>query len=51
MTPAAIPIAKQVVRGLRLADTRRLATRVLKAATADEVERVLAEAMSPVKSR
>jgi phosphoenolpyruvate-protein phosphotransferase (PTS system enzyme I) len=49
MTPAAIPIAKQVVRGLRLADTKRLAHRVLKAATAADVERVLAESMATVK--
>jgi len=51
MTPAAIPVAKQVVRGLRLPDTRRLASRVLKAATTAEVERVLAESMATAKSR
>jgi phosphotransferase system enzyme I (PtsI) len=51
MTPAAIPVAKQVVRGLRLTETRKLAIKVLKAATADEVERVLAESASTVKSR
>ena len=51
MTPAAIPVAKQVVRGLRLPDTRRLAIEVLKAATATEVERVLADSMSTTKSR
>ena len=33
MTPAAIPVAKQVVRGLRISDTARLASRALKAAT------------------
>ena len=49
MTPAAIPVAKQVVRGLRLPETRKLAVKVLKAATADEVERVLAESMSAVR--
>jgi phosphoenolpyruvate-protein phosphotransferase (PTS system enzyme I) len=49
MTPAAIPVAKQVVRGLRLPETRKLAVKVLKAATADEVERVLAESMSVVR--
>ena len=43
MTPAAIPIATQVVRGLRISDTVRLAGRALKAATAAEVEKVLAE--------
>ncbi|HEX6464157.1 MAG TPA: putative PEP-binding protein, partial [Vicinamibacterales bacterium] len=51
MTPAAIPVAKQVVRNLRLSDTRRLANRVLRAATADEVEKVLAEAMATAKAR
>jgi phosphotransferase system enzyme I (PtsI) len=50
MTPAAIPIAKQVVRGLRIADTTRLAGRALKAATAADVEKVLAEPPA-VKSR
>jgi phosphotransferase system enzyme I (PtsI) len=49
MTPAAIPVAKQVVRGLRLAETRKLAVKVLKAATAAEVERVLAESLSAVR--
>ena len=51
MTPAAIPVAKQVVRGLRLSDTRRLANRVLRAATTDEVEKVLAESMATAKTR
>jgi phosphotransferase system enzyme I (PtsI) len=51
MTPAAIPVGKQVVRGLRLADTARLASRALKAATPTEVERVLAESLAAVKSR
>ena len=46
MTPAAIPMAKQVVRGLRIADTRRLASRALKAATSADVEKVLAESFS-----
>lgn len=46
MTPAAIPVAKQVVRGLRIADATRLASRALKAATAAEVEKVLAESLS-----
>jgi phosphotransferase system enzyme I (PtsI) len=44
MTPSAIPVAKQVVRGLRLSDTARLASRALRAATAAEVEHVLADA-------
>jgi phosphotransferase system enzyme I (PtsI) len=49
MSPAAIPVAKQVVRGIRIADTLRLAGRALKAATAAEVEKVLAESMATVK--
>jgi len=49
MTPAAIPVAKQVVRGIRIADTVRLASRALKAATAADVEKVLAEALVTVK--
>jgi phosphotransferase system enzyme I (PtsI) len=49
MTPAAIPAAKHVVRGMRISDTTRLASRALKAATSAEVERVLAESMAPVK--
>ena len=49
MTPSAIPVAKQVVRGIRLSDTVRLASRALKAATAAEVEKVLADAAVTVK--
>jgi phosphotransferase system enzyme I (PtsI) len=49
MTPASIPIAKQVVRGIRVSDTVRLASRALKAATAADVEKVLAESMATVK--
>ena len=51
MSPAAIPVAKQVVRGLRIPDAARLASRALKAATAAEVEQVLAESMAAMKSR
>ena len=50
MTPAAIPAARHVVRGLRISDTVRLASRALKAATSADVEKVLAESLSPVKS-
>jgi phosphoenolpyruvate-protein phosphotransferase (PTS system enzyme I) len=49
MTPAAIPVAKQVVRGIRVADTVRLASRALKAATAADVEKLLAESLATVK--
>ena len=51
MTPASIPVAKQVVRGLRIPDTVRLASRALKAATAAEVEKVLAEALATVNGK
>ena len=51
MTPAAIPIAKQTVRGMRLSDAARLAGRALKAATAAEVERTLSEFAAPARSR
>ena len=51
MTPAAIPVAKQVVRGIRIADTVRLASRALKAATAADVEKVLAEALATVNGK
>jgi phosphoenolpyruvate-protein phosphotransferase (PTS system enzyme I) len=51
MAPSAIPLAKQVVRGLRIGDVARLASRALKAATAAEVERILAEFLSPARTR
>jgi phosphotransferase system enzyme I (PtsI) len=50
MTPASIPMAKQVVRGMRISDTARLARRALMAATAAEVEKVLADSFSTLKS-
>ena len=49
MTPVAIPVAKQIVRGIRIGDTVRLASRALKAATAADVEKVLADALATVK--
>ena len=49
MAPAAIPLAKQVVRGLHPADTARLASRALRAATTDDVERTLAEFLAPAR--
>ena len=51
MTPAAIPVAKQIVRGLRVSDTARLAGRALKAATAADVEKVLADSFAAAKVR
>jgi phosphotransferase system enzyme I (PtsI) len=50
MTPASIPLAKQVVRGLRIGDTVKLASRALKAATAADVERTLADFLSPART-
>jgi len=50
MNPAAIPLAKQVVRGMRISETARLASRALKAATAADVERTLAEFLSPART-
>jgi phosphotransferase system enzyme I (PtsI) len=43
MTPTAIPLAKRVIRGLRAADARAAAWRALRAQTAAEVEKGLAE--------
>jgi phosphotransferase system enzyme I (PtsI) len=51
MTPSAIPVAKQVVRGLRLSDTARLASRALRAATVADVEHVLADTAALAKPR
>jgi phosphoenolpyruvate-protein phosphotransferase (PTS system enzyme I) len=50
MTPASIPLAKQVVRGLRIGETIKLASRALKAATATDVERTLADFLSPART-
>lgn len=49
MTTAAIPAARQVVRGMRVPETARLASRALKAATVKDVEKVLAESLAGVK--
>ena len=51
MAPAAIPIAKQVVRGLRAADARVAAGRALRGRTAAEVEKALSELTAPAESR
>jgi phosphotransferase system enzyme I (PtsI) len=50
MAPASIPMAKQVVRGLRIPETAKLASRALKAATAADVERTLADFLSPART-
>ena len=46
MTPAALPVARQVVRDLRAADARQLARDVLRLATAAEVEQYLFDALA-----
>jgi phosphotransferase system enzyme I (PtsI) len=47
MTPTAIPLAKQVLRGLRAGDASRVAARALRARTAAEVEHVLIQFLAP----
>ena len=47
MTPAAIAVAKQVVRGLRVSDARRVARRSLQARTSTEVEQTLTDFLAP----
>ena len=44
------PLARQVVRAMRIPETARLASRALKAATVTDVEKVLAESLAEVKS-
>ncbi|HEX5475678.1 MAG TPA: phosphoenolpyruvate--protein phosphotransferase [Vicinamibacterales bacterium] len=51
MAPGAIPVAKQVVRGLRISEVARLGSRALRAATAAEVQRTLTEFLTPARSR
>jgi phosphoenolpyruvate-protein phosphotransferase (PTS system enzyme I) len=50
MSPTAIPLAKQVVRGMRIAETRKLARHALRAATAAEVRHALTDALSPART-
>jgi phosphotransferase system enzyme I (PtsI) len=47
MAPTAIPLAKQVLRGLRARDAETLAARTLRARTAAEVEELLTAFISP----
>ncbi|MGH9409835.1 MAG: putative PEP-binding protein, partial [Vicinamibacterales bacterium] len=51
MTPAAIAAAKQAVRAMRVSEAVRVAGRALKAKTAAEVEKAIAESLTPAKSR
>jgi phosphotransferase system enzyme I (PtsI) len=46
MTPPALPIARQVIRSLRLDQARALARQALMLATAEEIERLLYDALS-----
>ena len=49
MAPNAIPLAKQVLRGVRAADARQVAGRALRAPTAADVERVLRQLLAPLE--
>jgi phosphoenolpyruvate-protein phosphotransferase (PTS system enzyme I) len=51
MAASAIAVAKQVLRGLRVADARRIASRSLLAKTPADVEKVLTEFMTPQERR
>jgi signal transduction protein with GAF and PtsI domain len=51
MAASAIGVAKQVLRGLRVADARRIASRSLLAKTPSDVEKVLTEFMTPQERR
>ena len=46
MTPAAIPVVKQVVQDLRASDVRRMASHVLRLATSSEIEQYLFETVA-----
>ncbi len=46
MTPAAIPLARQVVRDLRVSEARRLAVEVLRLPTAADIEQHLFDALA-----
>ena len=49
MALTAIPLAKQVLRGLRVADATRVAARALRARTAADVERELIQFLAPLE--
>jgi phosphoenolpyruvate-protein kinase (PTS system EI component) len=51
MAATAIPVAKQVVRGLRAEDARRVAGRSLRATTPAEVEKTLVDYLAPEQKR
>jgi phosphotransferase system enzyme I (PtsI) len=51
MAPTAIPLAKQVLRALRVSSARDAALRALRARTTAEVETALMESISPQETR
>jgi phosphotransferase system enzyme I (PtsI) len=51
MAAAAIPVAKQVLRGLRASDARAIANRSLRARTPAEVEKALTDFLAPQERR
>lgn len=51
MAPTAIAVAKQIVRGMRASDARRVAQRSLQASTPAEVEKTLADFLAPQHRR
>jgi phosphotransferase system enzyme I (PtsI) len=51
MSPSAIPVAKHVIRQVRAADMRRVAQRVLRMATVEEIERHLLASLGEVVRR
>jgi phosphotransferase system enzyme I (PtsI) len=51
MAPTAIPVAKQLLRGVSAADARRAAGRALKAGTPADVEKALSDMFAPQEKR
>ena len=51
MAPSAIPLAKQVLREIRADEVARVASRALRAFSAAEIERQLADVLAPQTSR
>jgi phosphotransferase system enzyme I (PtsI) len=51
MAPTAIPVAKQLLRGVSAAEARRAAGRALKAGTPADVEKALSEIFAPQEKR
>ena len=47
MAPTAIPLAKQVLRGLHAGNAATMAARTLRAGTAAEIEKALLEFLAP----